>query len=970
MWLHSLAHHLMLKLIALTSAKIHDLRKVAFHQHLKKYDSSFIFQSPPTTLSIDGEKMASTAPFYTYKETRLNLDPAPSTTISINLPTHTSTLLQHSKRPSTSLADLPPSEDEPQFRQRHLATSASIYHRQHHAAPRSILWRVLEDGHVLTLTTVDISRQASSPDTPLTLRLVFRDAIKPHCIAFADSPDHDVLSAFVLTESNVLYTLSLRPDFWRKAAASENVVDWCRMHESSAYSFKRPWRMVALGADELLCGTSDGGLLRLGRKSGGDGSEWKETHYNEGGFRQNLRSLMPFQGSNAVKYGKTSLELPTATSIASPSTKINGTAYTFMVSLDHKLRIWNLQTGRLVYIGDILNQEEPAEAAKPVIDPSYSQLIKVYGDSDAGEDGGDIGLCVTYSPLGTGQFKFWNISSAAEGNLEVTDLFPSNILEPQTPTSDLWTLADFSVVLDRSNIDSYTLWVLWKNNITYRVQKLQFQSATTSRVHNAWTNGWEAMATETLRDAALPAILPSDHSDVTDKWLEYITAPGRFTAATIDTGLSIYERGLGSKDIARRSGPLEERMCLTIASLVSLGRTSDSNMEYEPFRIATDTQWRRFYRLLCELDKQRGEALSLIIDPQGEMPWVVLADGITAIRECSGLERIWHNQDAVQPGTEHVAALVTAAAALRDTFSEQMTHTCHTALLEELFEEPSLIDTARMRVFYDKCDLANQIGDEEYAQLQNNLGGGFKDVTPQVYGALLDLMSASEDVDKRSQLLPNAKFGNKLILKGVQETVELHRTACLDQLVLLILIEAEINHGEEGIGFETADVFRQLVIMLKRLELINWLTKKQISLPLPKERSASISASDKSLNKKAPPTTEKVTVMEGVLRHLFGFDPQKDESMPQALTELIIQICAPESEYETPAPVTQCFLLKHDRADLAMEFSRFSELHPFDIYVQGRTCLVCNDAFAASMLFKKAAFGIGKFDRFSLEACD
>lgn len=77
---------------------------------------------------------------------------------------------------------------------------------------------------------------------------------------------------FVLTEANVLYSLSLRPDFWRKTSATEgNIQDWCRCHESSAYSFKRPWRLVALGSDELLCATNDGGLLRLARKSGGDG---------------------------------------------------------------------------------------------------------------------------------------------------------------------------------------------------------------------------------------------------------------------------------------------------------------------------------------------------------------------------------------------------------------------------------------------------------------------------------------------------------------------------------------------------------------------------------------------------------------------------------------------------------------------------------------------------------------------------
>jgi nuclear pore complex protein Nup160 len=348
------------------------------------------------------------------------------------------------------------------------------------------------------------------------------------------------------------------------------------------------------------------------------------------------------------------------------------------------------------------------------------------------------------------------------------------------------------------------------------------------------------------------------------------------------------------------------------------------------------------------------------------MPCVALADGVAAIRDCSGLEQIWHNPEAVPAGSEHVAALVMSAAAFRDSFSDQLLHSCNTTLLGELFEEPTLVDPARMRVFYEKCDFANQIGEEEYAQLVANLGGNFKDVTLQVYEALLELMSASEDVDKRPHLHPLAEFGNKLVVKGVQETIELHRNICLDQLVLLVLIEAEINHGEEGIQFETAAVFTQLIAMLKRLELISWLSRTEISLPMARtERSNSITEKKSSLAKRAAPSTETVTVLEGVLRHLFVLDTRRDESLCSALTVVVTQICAPDSEYEAPPAVIQCFLLKHERPDLAVEFSRFAAKDPFSTYIQGRACLEANDVLTAGMLFKKAAFGIGTFGHIS-----
>lgn len=925
--------------------------------------------------------MEAPSPFYAYKETRLDLEPATQgSTIAIRLPSYgASTIPSRTTQKRSQISEIPIAEDEVTFRRSHLATAASIYHRTHHKSPRSFLWRVLEDGKVLSVRAVDVSRPSNSADANLTLRLTFASPIIPGCIALSDSKDHDILSIFVLTESKHLYTLTLRPDYFRRPSSTEdNVDDWCKSWVSNA-SFKIPHRLAALTADQLLISTQDGSLMQLDRNSGGDGkqcllndlspwmliqagSAWRETYHSAGSWAKGLRSMI-VRGSNTILYGSRNLDLSSATSIAAPAAMIDGVSYTFLVSLDHRLRIWNLAARRMVYVGDMLTQElESHEEVKKVIDPSQSQLVKVFGDND------ETALCVTFSPLGTGEFKFWNVTPTEVGNLELVDLFPQNKLVPQTPTSEIWTLADFSVVLDRSNANNFTLWALWKNNVTYRLHKLDFQSGSQPRVQDAWEGSWEAMATETLRESPLPATFHGDSADMTDKWLEFILSPGKFTSGTIETGLAIYARGLGpAKDASQSSGSLPERLCATIASTVSLTRTGDGNMAYEQFRSATNDQWRRFYRLLLELDKQRGEAMSLVIDLQGEMPWVVLADGITAIRDCSGLEKIWHNNGMVPAGTEHISRPLFAAASFRDSLSERFIHGCRAILLEEIFQEPSLTDPTRMRAFYDKCDFSNQIGDEEYSQLVIGLGGDFKGVTPHVYQSMLELMNAAEDFDKRPQVLPLAEFGNKLVLKGVQETTELHRNVCLDQLILLVLLEAEINHGEEGIQFETAAVFGQLMLMLARLELVNWLASTQISLPLKKiERSNSITEKATSPTRKPPPRMETLTVLEGVLRHLFGLDLRRNETLSSVVTEVVIQICAPDSEYEAPPAVIQCFLLKHDRADLAMEFSRFAGHDAFSTYIQGRACLAANDSVTASMLFKKAAFGMGKSTRSTL----
>lgn len=901
--------------------------------------------------------METSKQIYAYKETKLDLQPATQgSIISIRLPAPGAGPKSPIKRSHGS--DAPVAEDENTFRQYNLATAGSIYNRIHHKSPRSFLWRVLEDGRVLSIRAVDVSRQDKVADANLTLRLVFPGIIKPGCIAFSDSRDHDFLSVFVLTEAKYIYTLSLRPDFFRKPSSTEdNIGDWCKSYLSPTLGFKHAHRMVTLEPNQLLLAFYDGALLKLERNSGGDGSAWRETHYNEGGWGHTIRSMIPLASSGAMRHGNQIVELSTATSIASPATILDNVSYLFTVCIDHQLRIWNLMSGKVAYVGDILYQELEANEGRKVIDPSQSQLVKIISSNE------ESALCATYSPLGAGEFKFWDVRPLGDGSLQVSDAYPHSKLVPQAPTSEIWTLADFALIGDESDGNTMVLWALWKNNMTYRLLSLDFQrSSTVSRTNDTWAGPWKAMATESLHETPFPAMFSGDPSDTTDKWLHYILCPGRFTAATLETAISIFGKKTGGPKYEKRKNlPIPDRLCSTVALMASLDRGSDGGMNYDQFRQTTHEQWSRFCRLLLELDKQRGEALSLEIDSQGDLPWIILADGVAVVRDCSPLERIWHSNEKDDPNTKHVAYPLFAAASFRDSFSDHFQHSCKTMLLEEVFQEPSLTVPARMTAFYNKCDFASQIGNDEFNRLSDDLEG-FKGLTTQVYGAMLELMNPSDDFDKRPQSRPLGEFGNKLVARGVQETVELHRNICLDQIVLLVLVEEEVNNAEDGVQFETAAAYDHLITMMKRLELINWLASTQISLPIKTiERANSVTDNNASVLKK--PAMETITILEGVLRHLFSLDLRPYENMSSVITEVVIQICAPDSEYEAPTSVIQCFLLKHDRPDLALEFSRFAGSDPFSVYIQGRANLAANDPTTAATLFKKAAFGIAHLDR-------
>ncbi|POS86641.1 hypothetical protein EPUL_002914 [Erysiphe pulchra] len=960
---------------------------------------------------------------YTYRETRVDADSTnhQATTISIRLPTVVSSSFSGVKQPRSIVAITQNAEDEESFRQKHLAIYSSVYHRRFSMSPRSFLWRVVENLRVLSIRVVDLSIPKNVVDSyTYTLRFTFPHSISPTCIAFSDSKERDVLSVFVLTDSKQIWTLSLRPDFFSKTSSmDQSMLDWCDVYSPRSLGIKTPYRLVALNENELLISFHDGALARLERNEDTTGSPWKEQQYNEGGWSHSFRSMVPFHGASGIYHEGHYVQPSAATSIASTVKTFDSITYIFTVTIDHRLRIWNLDTGKIAYTGDILTQElEFQDEAKQIIDPSQSRLVQVINNKRVGT------LCITYSPISSGEFKFWDVAPEIDGSLTLTDLLPNSTLIPQAPSSEIWTVADFVAIHDRAYDDRINIWVLWKNNVTYQLLKLEFSTRVDAHVQNVWTEGWKAVALDQLRDTPIPKILDCDPSDVTDKWLEFILYPGRFSTATIETGLAIYEQGLGiEKDISCKSRSLPDRICTSIASTAILARSSDGSLDFDQFRSATHTQWMRFYRLLIDLHDQRGEALSLVIDPDGETPWVILADGLSIIRESSHLEKIWHKSTSLIDKKDRVPLLLFAAANFRNSISETFSFACNSFLREEVCQEPRFTLRTRMQQFYERCDFATHIGDEEFEELLRNLDGDFTNITVEVYTAIIELMSPFKNKDKNSKKSQKdsvlTKFGNQIIVKGIQQIVLLYRSICIDQLILLILIENEIVNNEDEeervIQIETAPIYNKLIFILSRLELISWLTSTQILLPGIKNSATATHSSTFSLLKTNPITTisnntavvtnpnpklkdshqkttklnpETVTIFEGFLGRLFSLDrstiaKKYHRNLSAHITEILVKISTTttttntyfsnlqncninndndnddDSKYELCPTAIQCFLLKHERPDLALDCAmQFVDNDPFPTYILGRVYLAAMELSTAALFFKKAAVGM------------
>ena len=118
-----------------------------------------------------------------------------------------------------------------------------------------------------------MSRQEKALEYPLTLNLQFPSKIRPHCVAFSESRNQDVLAIFAVDENNCLFSLMLHPDCFRRRAATEGGldVDACKTHASSAFTFRTPHRLVAHSDELVVAALHDGGILKFERMKAHEG---------------------------------------------------------------------------------------------------------------------------------------------------------------------------------------------------------------------------------------------------------------------------------------------------------------------------------------------------------------------------------------------------------------------------------------------------------------------------------------------------------------------------------------------------------------------------------------------------------------------------------------------------------------------------------------------------------------------------
>ncbi|RPA95287.1 hypothetical protein L873DRAFT_1320931 [Choiromyces venosus 120613-1] len=943
--------------------------------------------------------MTDQSPCFLYKETCVNLDWDDSygNILNIFLPIHHSGPTRRTSSHKNIIKRPEPDKPDTLFQYRHLATAASVYYRPIERYPRCILWRVLEEAQVLSLTSVDFTKPHDARgEPPSTFRFYFPDTIRPGCVGFADAPDKDELVVYVMTTGNIIYTLNLSADFFLRSAVTRKTSkdsDYCRTFSPSSFTLHSPHYLIAIDHETLLVSLQDGVLLKLEKSDGLPEdpemsiSRYVEKTFSEGTYMAFFKNRMPYFRPGTVKHGRDNVSFSVVISSAvyfprryedSMGEGHQVDPLLFTVSVDHTLKTWSLNRGILLHATDLLNETAPPPTKmKTLLSPSPSQLLTVV---DTSFQDNHMFYLVSFSSATTGKFKFWAAQQGMDGEYQgLVDLYPDEEFTADPPTlNSVWMISEFRVTpVAGDNNGLLNLWVLWKSNTTFRVQNLQFHVLNVGEYWNTWVTA----TADSLH--GLPGIPPSNvtSEDITDYWMDWIFCPGRLSDSILLTALDIHRLFYWATTGSPVDDPvdsLQGRVAKAIPGAVELHKTEDGSPDYTRYNHELNTQWVRYARLCTELDKQRCEALSLVADPHTGFVWTVNADGITTLRECTESEMMQHNHltfalnkniltrrsprklGAGLANTELSDAmlLVQAATNLRNSLTGKLYENCMWRLQREVLEDGVFAFEDRMLSLYQNC-LEGEISDDDWDK--------FEEATetmndPQT--AFYSILSSLFQAEGHAGATKLTSFGGKVLVAGSREVIHINHDILFGLVFVLLMLVFEGGHPK----IDNPDsLYLQLLNYMREYEVLNWMARTPLSIP-----DSRLSADDelaKGLAGLKVTGSDQAVVLQkkkgSVLQLMLSENCGPPPHGPGRSGSVAISVCI--RQYLASLELTNhgngfanvgASLLGINAFGIAMEFQKYLPATSWGFYVRARIQLKDRSKDTAAVTFKKAAYGL------------
>ena len=938
-----------------------------------------------------------------FRETRLSPTPtSPSSILHINAAGNPTGAIFGAgrKRPFEEISG----RDEDSFARAHLATEGSVFFRPKSKAPRSFLWRVLNDRHLLEVQSVDLvqERKHARSEGFLTFQITFPAAILKSGVALADQQEKDALDIFVLTSGNELYTITLKRNLLtRETAPTDFDATTCvKKYTPNSFSFRRPYRLVAISSSELFISLHDGGLMRLERQPSESGAQWRETYFSEGGWGGTLKGLLPFRRSHVVKYGNTEVDSNAITAIA----KSPDGNYVWTVSLDHTLKAWSTQTGRVSYQTDLLLEQidkddrkrppqyvmnaEQGTILQVVVPPAWPSEKSVAKIGQAGNY-----FLVVHSPKNH-HFKFLSVSStfsSIEGEgISLKDPHPeAKLTAPgaEMMNTNIWHLEHFSVI-PGPQWQASRLWLRARSGTICKTFVLTFdlfdEKGNPSDLKELWRSGWSAVDESSLsieRLKELPEFTELDAGAYTtascsEMWLEFLFYPGRFSQASLETALHIFRKGRGLTAVtANRAGTVEqtfkEQLVTSIAAKTGTRRPPQEKLDYNQYQIDNQAQWLTFFSLLSHLHKRRLDSIGFAYDVEENLPWALSADFIAPIRANSNFEILSLNANLIVDSTttdddEDFAARVVGSdddlmfcqiIAIARQFRRYISAAAQEKLRSLAIwyaldhTEASQPANEALQSLYSECGLRGEVTDDEF-RATNEMAepfGGLGTLSVDHFLKVVERLEHTTAARGKHAGEELHRYGAKMSVEIAQDTLQATYATLLDILGLVVFMAADLEPEELHSEFRPWEVYEAIILRLKHTELRLWLVGHVRQEP--KKPS--------QVQNEQQPELLTMTLYESMF--IGDWDPRADKRDTELIDLLTLWsrrwtfFLDLKQGWDDITGHVMANLLKHKDIELAKDFTRFMSDLPWSLYLKGRLHMETANYDLASIAFKEAA---------------
>nr|POE47347.1 nucleoporin [Quercus suber] len=939
-----------------------------------------------------------------YQETRVA--PAPSSNSAIlYIPTQetssrrgaTSTVNNGAgrKRPFDEINAI----DEESYARKHLATEGSVFFRPKSRSPRSFLWRVLNDRQILDVQCVDLVQESGqNNESWLTFRIDIKDGIREHGIVFADSLDMDGLEIFVLSSKCELFTITLKRDLLLKQTipTSFDPATCVKIHAPSTLTAHRhAYRLFGMDSRDLYVSLADGSFLRLSRKAQDNGTQWKQTIHDA----RSWKSLRVFSKRHTVRHGDQDIDIGAmAAMLKSPDGKVLWT-----VSLDHTLRAWSTETWKVLLTMDLLNEkldkDEGSKRQPYFMNPEQGALLQIFipphrQGAMATMDQEDRYIILVHSPK-SHEFKMYDVatSDSVEGSdIYLTDLYPTAKLIPpieELMQTNIWQLDQFHV---QANVQEQTmLWITARSGPLCQTFVLTFDLTANDvdvDVTAIWRDAWATV------DDGPSSIDKIRHSDLfpgdveftaehimfpSERWLNFLTHPDRFSRDSLETALHIYRRGrkLNASKSARFTppgNPLEERLCNAIHSAVVLRKLEHEQPDHERYYVEVQAQWQVLYSLLSHLHNRRNESLSLAFDPADILAWKSCADFIAPLRILNNVEQRLMNThllrqtrgivvneellEAIYPeeglggGKLTLSRYLAVAKKYRRGLSGAVQESFRDQAALLAFGSGSDSNAARVGTFFESSGLMSETTDQDLEDIGEWTRdfGGTRGLGNDQFLSILEWLDSEGGTRNASDGRVLNRYGVKSTVAIAQTTLQQAHDVLLDLLALLTLLGGDGTDEQVSLELNEEQIFDAILIRLKHNQLLSWLAAHS------QTRLNDSSHNDSFSEGVVPPTSLIESIFIGDWRSWV--DGRVEETLAELITSWSVSWTYGtdlSNDWDGIVGHIFAYLLKSKAIDLAAEFRKFMSDLAWHQYLQARLDLVLGDYAIASAYFRSAA---------------